>query len=145
MREQTRERLLAVGWTESRNILLDDMLKSYKNIGINIPKSVSDFLVQYGGLCFTDSTRNEDVKFLPNIAIGVNLDKEYFERLLEEYGIYEVLYPVGVMCKDNLIIVMTEDCKFYCYTDGYLEKAGDTIEEMLDCIVGECRSAEVIK
>ena len=143
--KKTKDRLIAAGWTESRNIKLDYIMKKYNNIGISIPKNVSDFLERYGGLCFTDPTRDEDVKFLPDIAICVNLDTQYFERLLEEYDIYEIMYPVGVTCKDNLILVMTKESTFYCYTDGYLEKVGDSIEEMLDCIVGECRKPEVIE
>lgn len=48
-------------------------------------------------------------------------------------------------CRDNLIIVMTINNMFYCFTDGYLEKCGNNIEDMLDCLVGECKEAEVIE
>ena len=40
---------------------------------------------------------------------------------------------------------MTINNEFYCFTDGYLEKTGSSVEEMFDCLVGECREAEVIE
>lgn len=39
---------------------------------------------------------------------------------------------------------MTAENEFYCFTDGCLVKAGNNIEEMLDCLVGECRGVERI-
>lgn len=42
------------------------------------------------------------------------------------------------------MVLMTEQDVFYCYTDGYLEKAGENVEQRLDCLVGECNEAVVI-
>ena len=42
-------------------------------------------------------------------------------------------------------VLMTINNEFYCFTDGYLEKTGSSVEEMFDCLVGECREAEVIE
>ena len=42
------------------------------------------------------------------------------------------------------MVLMTEQDMFYCYTDGYLEMAGENVEDMLDCLVGECNEATVI-
>ena len=37
----------------------------------------------------------------------------------------------------NMLILCTGDNVFYGYTDGCLVKYGNTIEEMLDCVIGE--------
>ena len=88
---------------------------------------------------------NEDIEFDPLKAIGINLDGDYFRELLEEYDINETVYPIGIACRGNLSVFMTRGNVFYCFTDGYLEKDGENIEEMLDCLVGECRKADVIE
>ena len=44
---------------------------------------------------------------------------------------------------ENLSILMTEENEFDCFKDSCLVKAGNNIEEMLDCLVGEkdyCRT-----
>jgi len=71
-------------------------------------------------------------------------DGDYFKECLIEYGINKVSYPIGTARKDNLMILLTEENEFYCFTDGCLIKVGDCIEDMLDCLVGECREAEIL-
>ena len=55
-----------------------------------------------------------------------------------------MVYPIGEARQSNLIVLMTEQNVFYCFTDGCLVKVGDCIEDMLDCLVGECRKEEII-
>ncbi len=145
MEKITKERLLKAGWTKTRKIDMTRIQNKYQEIKMNLPDNVINFLSEYGYLVFNDEDRIEDVEFIPEKAIGCNLDKEYFEELLEEYDINEIVYPIGTTCRENLTIVMTVENVFYCFTNGYLEKAGDCIEDMLDCLVGECRKGEVIE
>ena len=56
-----------------------------------------------------------------------------------EYDINETVYPIGEACRKNLLVLMTLTESFYCFTDGLLLFLGDSVDEMLDCIVGECR------
>lgn len=144
MEKITQERLLNAGWTKTRKVDITEIQYKYHEAEMNLPTNVKEFLSEYGYLVFDAKGRKEDVEFIPEKAIGYELDKEYFEELLEEYGINEVVYPVGVTSKEELMIVMTIQNTFYCFTDGYLEKAGDCVEDMLDCLVGECKEPEVI-
>lgn len=144
MEKVTEERLSKAGWDAKRTINVSDIKKMYQKIGLVMPKNVENFLSIYGKLVFDDVGRKEDLEFVPEKALGCNLDKRYFEELLEDYDINEMVYPIGVACRENLMVLMTEEDRFYCYTDGYLERAGENIEDMLDCLVGECNEATVI-
>ncbi|MCM1253316.1 MAG: SUKH-3 domain-containing protein [Clostridium sp.] len=145
MHKITEERLLKAGWNEKRKINISSIKEKYLEAGIIMPKSVEDFLSAFGMLVFNDIDRKEDLEFVPEKALGCNLDKRYFEKLLEEYDINEMVYPVGITCRGNLMVLMTAQHIFYCFIDGYLEKAGESIEEMLDCLVGECSEAVEIE
>lgn len=145
MEKITEERLKNAGWYRTRKIQISEIEKIFQKLGIKLPDNVKEFLEEYGLLIFNDTERKEDIEFVPEKALGCNLDNEYFHELLEEYDIHEAVYPIGVACRGNLTVLMTAKNVFYCFTDGYLEKAGDSIEEMLDCLVGECKEAEVIE
>ena len=80
-----------------------------------------------------------DVSFNAIKAIGCNLDGSYFKECLAEYDINETVYPIGETCRKNLLVLMTLTESFYCFTDGLLLFLGGSVDEMLDCIVGECR------
>lgn len=144
MEKVTKERLAKAGWDEKRTIDVLDIKEMYQKVGLVMPNNVENFLNIYGMLVFEDGDRKENLEFIPQKALGCNLDKEYFEELLEDYDINEMVYPIGVACRENLMVLMTEQDTFYCYTDGYLEKAGENVEDMLDCLVGECNEATVI-
>ncbi len=144
MENITKKRLKNAGWKESRDIDISIFSEKYKEIDLNIPINVKRFLRKYGGLIFEEKDMHEDVRFIPNEAIGSNLNGRYFETVLEEYDILETAYPIGVCCRENLILLMTENNEFYCFTDGYLERNGKNVDEMLDCIVGECREAQIL-
>mgnify|MGYP004504238539 CR=1 FL=1 len=144
MKKVTEERLVKAGWDEKRTIDISNIKDVYQKLGLVMPMNVEKFLTVYGMLVFEDDERKENLEFIPEKALGCNLDKVYFEELLEEYDINEIVYPVGVACRGNLMVLMTEQDVFYCYTDGYLEKAGENVEQMLDCLVGECNEAVVI-
>ncbi|MCM1499227.1 MAG: SUKH-3 domain-containing protein [Clostridium sp.] len=145
MEKITQERLSKAGWNEKRKIDVSDIKEMYLNAGIVMPANVEKFLSTYGLLVFDDAERKESLEFIPGKALGSNLDRDYFEDLLEEYGIHEMMYPIGVACRENLMVLMTEKNTFYCFTNGYLERAGENLEIMLDCLVGECKKAEVIE
>ena len=140
----TKERLVKAGWDEKKTIDVSEIKEMYQKVGLVMPNNVEKFLSIYGMLVFEDGDRKENLEFIPQKALGCNLDKEYFEELLEDYDINEMVYPIGVACRENLMVLMTERDIFYCYTDGYLEKAGENVEDMLDCLVGECNEATVI-
>ena len=56
-----------------------------------------------------------------------------------EYDINERVYPIGEACRKNLLVLMTLAESFYGFTDGLLLFLGNSVGEMLDCTVGECR------
>lgn len=145
MNEKTIERLYAAGWQEERNINIDKLKTRYHEIGLNMPPNVQSFLAKYGMIEVNAKDKTYfDVTFDPLKAIGVNLDGGYFRECLAEYGMKDMVYPVGVACRENLLVLMTETDTVYCFTDGCLLKAGDNINDMLDCLVGECREGELI-
>ena len=95
--------------------------KKYDEIGLEYPEVVDKFLKEYGMLNINPRDKCYfDVSFNAIKAIGCNLDGSYFKECLAEYDINE-----------------TES--FYCFTDGLLLFLGGSVDEMLDCIVGECR------
>lgn len=146
MNNQTIKRLEAAGWYADRKTNINIVEQKYREIGLEMPDNIRRFLIKFGMLKIDSPDKKYyDVEFNPLKAIGVNLDKSYFEQCLSEYGISNMVYPIGVACRENLIVLMTSEDVFYCFTDGCLIKAGDNIEEMLDCLVGECRDAIIIE
>ncbi len=78
------------------------------HIGMRIPSNLSDFLEEFRMLTINaPDKRYFDVQFNPLIAIGTNLLCDYFEECLLEYGIEEMVYPIGVAQEDNLLLLMT--------------------------------------
>ena len=69
------------------------------------------------------------------------IEDYYLQTFLHslEYDINETVYPIGEACRKNLLVLMTLTESFYCFTDGLLLFLGGSVDEMLDCIVGECR------
>lgn len=146
MNKKTIERLKNVGWYENRIINTDIINKKYSEIDLEMPINVELFLREYGMLKIDPLDKiYYDVEFDPLKAIGINLDGDYFMECLQVYGVNKVVYPVGVARNNNLLVLMTVDNEFYCFTDGCLKKVGSNIEEMLDCLVGECRGAVIIE
>lgn len=145
MENITLNRLIKAGWTNERNINIDLIEKTFKEKSINMPEKIRVFLQKYGMLeikfkrKMKDFDIDEVIEFNPIKAIGDNLDSEYFMEIFDEYDIDDVVYPIGIANRGNLLMLMTENETFYRYTDGFLCKDGENIEEMLDCIVGECR------
>lgn len=145
MENITLNRLIKAGWTNERNINIDLIEKKFKEKSINMPKKIRVFLQKYGMLEIKFKRKMQDIdideviEFNPIKAIGDNLDSEYFMEIFDEYDIDDVVYPIGIANRGNLLMLMTENETFYRYTDGFLCKDGENIEEMLDCVVGECR------
>ncbi len=147
MEEITKERLIVAGWKQNRMINIEFIEKRYKQCGMLIPNSVRFFLQKYGMLTIrfkkvlTNVDINEEISFNPVEVLGDYLDKEYFKTIVDDYleEVKEELFPVGMIARGNMILMMTASGKFFSYTDGCLCKDGDNIDEMLDCIVGECK------
>lgn len=134
----TKKRLMEAGWNEKRNIDTSLIRVKYEEIGLDYPENVDIFLRQYGMLNIKPKdTKYFDVTFNPIGAIGCNLDSVYFKECLSEYDVDEEVYPIGEACRKNLLVLMTTTNKFYCFTDGLLLLLGDSVDKMLDCIVGE--------
>ena len=68
---------------------------------------VEAFLEEFGLLHIENLKWFRDVDFNPLEAIGINLDAEYFENLLDEYDINTTTYPLGMCCRNELFLVMT--------------------------------------
>ena len=145
MEQITIDRLLKAGWTDKRNIDISPIVEKLKRMDINLPDNVKNFLKEYGMLeiRFESKIRGfvieEVTEFNPIKAVGDVFDGEYFREIFDEYDVEDIVYPIGQACRGNLLILMSENGNFYRYTDGFLCKDGETIEEMLDCVVGECR------
>jgi hypothetical protein len=132
--------LIEAGWSENRVIDTRLFQKKYEEIGLEYPKSVDGFLSEFGMLDINPKDKRYfDVSFDAVEAIGCNLDGGFFADCLDEYDIDDSVYPVGEACRKNLLVLMTEKETFYCYTNGLLLLLGESVDEMLDCIVGECR------
>ena len=146
MNHKTLNRLLYAGWYANRKININIIKQKYEEIELEMPINVELFLIEFGMLKIdAPDKKYYDVNFDPLKAIGVNLDGNYFRECLIEYGINKVVYPIGVACRDNLIVLMTVENEFYCFTDGCLIKAGDWVEVMVDCLVGECKDVKEIE
>lgn len=145
MENITLDRLMNAGWSNERNINIDSIERIFNEKRIGMPKNLRVFLQQYGMLEIKFKRKiktidiDEVIEFNPIKAIGNNLDSEFFKDILNEYDINDVTYPIGIASRGNLLILMTENETFYRYTNGFLCKDGNNIEEMLDCVVGECR------
>lgn len=141
----TIERLKAAGWHKNRKIDISVFCNKYSNIGMKMPLNISNFLEEFGMLTINaPDKRYFDVQFNPLIAIGTNLFCDYFEECLLEYGIKEMVYPIGVARENNLLILMTQNDVVYCFMDGCVLEVGTCVEEMLDCLVGECKMPRFI-
>lgn len=146
MKEITLRRLKAAGWNTDKTIDISIIKSKYAEIGLEMPTNISDFLETFGFLIIDAPDKKYfDVEFNPIKAIGINLEADYFKECLLEYKIYEEVFPIGVACRNNLIVLMTKDNTVYAFTDGCLIKAGNSIDEMLDCLVGECLEPEEIE
>ena len=140
MNSITKNRLVNSGWKEQRRINTDLIRKKYYEIGLDYQEVVDKFLKEYGMLNITSEDKYYfDVSFDAIEAIGCNLDGSYFKECLVEYDINERVYPIGEACRKNLLVLMTLTESFYGFTDGILLFFGNSVEEMLDCIVGESR------
>jgi len=145
MKAVTLNRLMQVGWSKERKINIDSIEAIFKEKRIDMPEKIRKFFESYGMLQinFKKEMRTinieEVIEFNPIKAIGKNLDGEYFNDIFDEYDIDDIVYPIGIANRGNLLMLMTENETFYRYTDGFLCKDGENVEEMLDCVVGECR------
>ena len=151
MTEITLSRLMGAGWTSERKINIEVIEKVYKDKGIIMPDNVRSFFIEYGLLkiSFDKTVLNERIEevieFDPTKAIGDNYDSDYFLEIFDEYDIAEKVYPIGVANRGNLMVLMSENNNFYRYTDGFLCRDGGSTDEMLDCVVGECKEPVFIE
>ncbi len=142
MKEITIKRLKEAGWNNDRKIDISAIKLKYKKIGLEMPNNVSEFLEEFGFLKIDPPDKKYfDVEFDPLKVIALRRTAEYFEEYLrdyfKDYGIYEKVFPIGKARKDNLHVLMTEKNTVFVFTDGCLCKAGTSVDEMLDCLVGE--------
>lgn len=144
MEVTTLQRLKEAGWKCGRKIDISAFKKRYREIGLEMPANVEAFLEEFGLLHIKNLKWFEDVNFNPLEAIGIHLDAEYFENLLDEYNINTTTYPLGMCYRKELFLVMTITNEFYCFTNGCCEQCGVGVEDMLDCLIGECRRTKTI-
>lgn len=150
MKELTKERLEKAGWHINRKIDVESIRILYKERGFILINIVESFLVEYGMLKINFPKKGspfntiEEIDFNPFTALGKTLNKDYFERIQEEFpDVLEVMeeefYPVGNVARGNMILLLTNKGKFFSYTDGCLVKNGESVNEMLDCVIGESK------
>ena len=56
----------------------------------------------------------------------------------------EEVFPVGETCRGNLLLLMTKENRFYEFTDNCVIKAGESVDEMFDILVGKCKKRTYI-
>lgn len=140
MQAATIERLKKIGWHENRKIDVSPIKNRYEEIGLEFPDNVSEFLERFGMLKIDiPEMNNNDVNLTPIDAIGINVEHDYFEECLKDYGIEEDVFPIGETCRGNLLLLMTKENVFYEFTDGCVIKNGESIDEMLDILIGKCK------
>lgn len=105
MYKKTVERLKAAGWFIERKININLFKQKYSEIGLIMPDNVENFLENYGMLKVDAPDKNYfDVEFNPIKAIGINFDGEYFKECLLEYEISDMVYPIGMACREAIIM-----------------------------------------
>lgn len=65
-----------------------------------------------------------------------------------KYGrndIYTTAYPVGMCDRNELFLVITITNEFYCFTNGCCLQCVVGVEDMLDCLIGECKMFKEIE
>ena len=145
MQKITIERLKQSGWEQNRKIDVSVIKNRFCGIGLEFPENVSKFLEEFGMLFINLPEMNDnDVNLNPINAIGVNVSHEYFENCLKDYGIDEEVFPVGEICRGNLLLLMTKENRFYEFTDNCVIKAGESADEMFDILVGKCKKRTYI-
>lgn len=153
MNKKTVERLEKVGWSIDRKIDVSHIIGIFSQRGFELSEKNISFLEQFGMLEFelenNSGLFNNAIhkNFNPIKAIGKNMYKYSLEYLEDEYSEIEnieTVIPIGENENGNMLILCTNDNQFYGYTDGCLIKYGDTIDDMLDCIIGEIRLPEYI-
>mgnify|MGYP003105884462 CR=1 FL=1 len=148
MNDITLKRLEESGWFLDRKINTKEIKEIYEQRGFVMIDVVQRFLENYGMLEFKFPKKGspfntiETVSFNPISALGNNIRKEFFNKILEEFPEVEEIKenefnPIGEIARSNMILLMTNEEKFFSYTDGCLVKNGENISEMLDCVVGE--------
>ncbi len=138
MKEITIKRLKEAGWNNDRKIDISAIKLKYKKMGLEMPNNVSKFFEKFGFLKIDPSDKKIfDVEFDPIRGIGPRRTAEYYEECLLDYGINEKVFPIGKARENNLDVLMTEENTVFIFTDGCLCKAGSSVDEMLDCLVGE--------
>ena len=151
MDEKTVERLKTVGWSKDRKIDVSYIVEVLAERGFDLSDKNIGFLEQFGMLEFEIPNRCASfeglfcIYFNPIKAVGNNMYKYSLEYLEDEYSEIEnidTLVPIGETDDRNMLILSTKDNVFYGYTDGCLVKYGDTVEDMLDCLIGTCRLPE---
>ena len=110
--------MIDAGWASERQIDVDEVIDTLNSRGFLLTDKNIHFLKQYGLLEFELENRNELFKDI--VHKGIN-----------------TVIPIGENDNGNMLILCTGDNVFYGYTDGCLVKYGNTIEEMLDCVIGE--------
>lgn len=145
MQDNTKKKLIEAGWFEGRNIEIDEIIEKYKEREFELSIQNIIFLKEYGLLQFEFKNKNpmfNDIvykHFNPIKTLGKNLYKKSLEYLEDEYDIegIEKAIPIGETDNGNMIILCIENNVFYGYTDGCLVKYGNTVEDMLECLIGE--------
>ena len=145
MQALTLERLKKAGWYEGRKIDISEMEEMYKKGKLPMPQNVKKFLEEFGNLRFEDKDRDDDISFVIDNLIGnPGFDYEYYYEILRDFDINITVYPIGIACRKNMIVIMDENNHFYYWTEYCLLRIGKNIDEMLDCKVGELSRGEYI-
>ncbi len=148
MYDITLKRLKNSGWFLERKISTRKLKELYRQRGFLWNEIAQRFLENYGMLEFqftktgSPFQTTEKINFNPISALGKTIHNDFFNQIGEEFSdVVEIIdkefYPIGEIARGNLIIFMTNDGKFFSYTNGCLIKNGENTEEMLDCVIGE--------
>lgn len=134
----TRERLVAAGWSPERNVDTREFESALSSAGFPVPAAVRKFLQRFGGLAIEQrALRNSKLRarFIevdPRIA----LKNVYAERISEDYAarVGAVLCPVGMAANQHLVLIMTAAGDIYCGVDEVLSFVGADPDEAIDAL-----------
>ena len=146
MKQITLNRLHASGWDENRCVDYLSIVQAYENEKLTMPEALKHFFSRFAFLKVRYEKRHgeyEKHSFNPVYEFKY-FHKSDYEDMFSDYSIDGMVYPVGSAYDGNMTVYMHENGTFYLYMDGGpLIDIGNSIDSMLDCIIGDSVGTEI--
>ncbi len=146
MKQITLNRLQASGWNENRSVDYLSIVQAYEKEDLTMPDTLKHFFKSFAFLKVRYEKRTgefENHSFNPLYEFKY-FHKSDFKDMFSDYSIDGLVYPIGTAYDGNMTIYMHKNGTFYLYMDGGpLINIGDSIDSMLDCVVGDSVGTEI--